>query len=173
MQRADRDRAPQGRQETRLERVDRNLAELNGEMRVVVTGVQVLFAFLLVVPFDAGFRGIGAYERAVYFVTLILSALAALFTLAPASRHRILFREDDKPHLMAAANGSAIAGMVCLALAICGSLLLVASKLFGDGVGAITAAAGVIAFGGGWFALPLARRARVDGRDEGGGHEPA
>jgi hypothetical protein len=70
-----------GRHETPLERADRNLEELSGELRVVVTGVQVLFAFLLVVPFDTGFAHIGRFERTVYLIRLICAALAAACTI--------------------------------------------------------------------------------------------
>ena len=88
------------RRETPLERLDRNLEEMTGELRVVVTGVQVLFAFLLIVPFNSGFAHVGAFERAVYFVTLVLAALAAVCTIAPSAGHRFLFRHDDKRYLV-------------------------------------------------------------------------
>jgi Family of unknown function (DUF6328) len=172
------DRAPPhtGRRETPLERADRNMEELNGELRVVVTGVQVLFAFLLVVPFDTGFKGIGHFERTVYFVTLVLAALAAACTLAPSAQHRFLFRHDDKPHLVLLSNRVTIAGLGFLAVAMCGCLLLVATKLFGAGAGTLAAALGVVAFGTLWFAVPLRRRHALDadlanpsGRTEAGG----
>src|ERR1700751_4646934 len=105
-----------GRDETKLERLDRNLDELTGELRVVVTGVQVLFAFLLVVPFDSGFRAIGQFERIAYFVTLLFAALAAVCTIAPAAQHRLLFRQDDKAHLVLVANRLVLAGMIFLAI---------------------------------------------------------
>lgn len=88
------------RHETRLERLDRNLEEMTGELRVAVTGVQVLFAFLLIVPFDTGFEHIGDFERTVYFVTLVLAAMAAVCTIAPSAEHRFLFRHDDKHHIV-------------------------------------------------------------------------
>ena len=77
------------RHETDLERLDRNLEELTGELRVTVTGVQVLFAFLLIVPFNAGFAHVGGFERTVYFVTLAFAALSAVCTLAPTAEHRL------------------------------------------------------------------------------------
>jgi len=148
-----------GRPETPLQRLDRNLDEMTGELRVVVTGVQVLFAFLLVVPFDSGFAGIGPFERGVYFATLLCSALAAVCTLAPAAYHRLLFRADDKRYVVFLANRASIAGLVFLAFAMCGSLLLVTTKLFGATAGAITAALMAVPFGVLWFAAPLLRRA--------------
>lgn len=155
--------SPDGRRDEKpLERVDRNLGELTGELRVVVTGVQVLFAFLLVVPFDTGFAHIGAFERGVYFVTLLLAALAAACMIAPSAQHRLLFRHDDKPHLVLVANRMTTAGLAFLALAMGGCLLLIATKLFGAGVGALSA----IFFGGLplltlWFAMPLRRRRQL------------
>ena len=163
------------RGETQLERLDRNLAELTGELRVVVTGVQVLFAFLLVVPFDSGFSGIGSFERATYFVTLILATLSAVCTIAPSAHHRLLFRRDDKQNVVESANRVVIAGLVFLALAMCGSLLLVASKLFGVAVGAITVTLVGIPFFLLWFAIPMRRLARLkastrSARPEGAGN---
>ena len=96
---------------------------MTGELRVVVTGVQVLFAFLLVVPFDSGFAGIGPYERIVYFITLMLAAAATICTIAPSAHHRLLSRRDEKPVIVVRANQIVIAGVVCLALAILGSLV--------------------------------------------------
>jgi hypothetical protein len=145
------------RHETQLERLDRNLEELTGEMRVVVTGVQVLFAFLLIVPFNAGFAHVGDFERTVYFVTLVLAALAAVCTIAPSAQHRFLFRHDDKQHLVFASNRVVIAGLACLALAMCGCLLLVTTKLFGVTAGVLTATLGAVPFALLWFALPLRR----------------
>jgi hypothetical protein len=162
MSEQDESRTHDSREETQLERVDRNLEELNGELRVVVTGVQVLFAFLLVVPFDSGFAGIGRFQRTVYFVTLILAALAAACTIAPSAQHRFLFRHDDKSHLVFFSNRVVIAGLGFLALAMCGSLLLVATKLFGAGVGLLAAIFGILAFGTLWFAIPVQRRRALE-----------
>lgn len=157
--------AGDGRKETPLERVDRNLEELTGELRVVVTGVQVLFAFLLVVPFDTGFAHIGGFERAVYFVTLIFAALAAVCVIAPSAQHRFLFRCEDKSHLVLVANRIVIAGLGFLALAMCGSLLLVATKLFGAFAGALTVVFGALPFAVLWFAMPLRRRYVLEARN--------
>lgn len=153
------------RRETSHERLDRNLVELTGELRVVITGVQVLFAFLLVVPFDARFAQLDAFERAVYFITLLCAAWAAICTIAPAAQHRILFRRDDKAHLVFSGTGLTIAGLTWLALAMCGALLLVATVLFGELVGVITALAMGVPFGALWFAIPLLRARHDAERD--------
>jgi hypothetical protein len=158
------------RDETPLERLDRNLEELNGEMRVAVTGVQVLFAFLLVVPFDTGFAHIGGFERVVYFVTLIFAALAAACTIAPTAQHRFLFRHDDKRHLVFVSNRIVIAGLAFLAIAMCGCLLLVATKLFGEVTGALTVAFGAVPFALLWFVLPLLRRRALNAPSAGAEH---
>jgi hypothetical protein len=162
-----------GRNETPLERLDRNLQELLSELRVVVTGVQVLFAFLLVVPFNVGFIHIGPFQRAVYFVTLVLVALASVCMLAPAAHHRILFRNDDKEHIVFVSNRLMIAGLGFLALAMCGSLLLVATKLFGVTTGVITVLLASVPFTVIWFVMPLLRKARLNGSQPGAGEQLA
>ncbi|HEY2766993.1 MAG TPA: DUF6328 family protein [Solirubrobacteraceae bacterium] len=151
------------RHETPLERLDRNLEELTGELRVVVTGVQVLFAFLLIVPFNTGFAHVGDFERTVYFVTLVLAALAAVCTIAPSAQHRFLFRHDDKHHIVFSSNRVVIAGLVFLALAMCGCLLLATTKLFGITAGVLTASVGAIPFAVLWFAVPIRRLHSLDG----------
>lgn len=152
----------ESRHETPLERLDRNLEELTGELRVVVTGVQVLFAFLLIVPFNSGFAHVGSFERTVYFVTLVLAALAALCSLAPSAEHRFLFRHDDKQHIVFSSNRIVIAGLAFLALAMCGCMLLVTTKLFGSTAGAVTAGIAAIAFAIFWFIRPLIRLRLLD-----------
>src|SRR3954466_7564238 len=109
-----------GRNETPLERCDRNLAELLQEVRVAQTGVQVLFGFLLTVPFTVGFHQITALERAVYFATLMLAGAAALLLIAPTSHHRLLFRCGDTVRLFMVANRYAIAGLIAVAATLVG-----------------------------------------------------
>ena len=162
--------ADDGRHETPAERLDRNLDELTGELRVLVTGIQVLFAFLLIVPFNQGFQHVGGFERGVYFATLALAAAATVCTMAPAVEHRLVFRQADKRHLVFHGNRIVIAGMVFLALAMCGALLLVSSKLFGHGIAAVVAAVAAASFAVLWFGLPLRRRLRAGDRD--GHNEP-
>jgi Family of unknown function (DUF6328) len=157
-----------GRDETPLERLDRNLEELTGELRVVVTGVQVLFAFLLIVPFDSGFAHVGDFERAVYFVTLLLATLAATCMIAPSARHRFLFRHDDKQRIVFVSNRVVIAGLGFLALAMCGCVLLVTSTLFGVFAGLLTAIFAGVPFAALWFAMPLLRRRELNARRSAG-----
>jgi hypothetical protein len=160
------------RHETPLERLDRNLDELTGELRVIVTGVQVLFAFLLIVPFNTGFAHVGSFERTVYFVTLICAALAAVCTIAPSAQHRFLFRHDDKRHIVFSSNRIVIAGLGFLALSMCGCLLLVTTKLDGVIAGALTAGFGALPFVVLWFLLPLRRLRELESHDELGPDRP-
>jgi hypothetical protein len=151
-----------GRAETSAERLDRNLEEMTGELRVIVTGVQVLFAFLLIAPFNSGFSRIGGFERGVYFVTLLLAALAAVCTIGLSARYRFLFRYSDKRHFVLAANRMVMAGLSFLALAMCGSLLLVATKLFGVAVGVSTGVVAAFPFAIVWLLTPLRRRRKLE-----------
>lgn len=152
------------RHETSLERLDRNLEELTGELRVVVTGVQVLFAFLLIVPFNVGFVHVGRFEQTVYMITLVLAALAIVCTIAPSAQHRFLFRHDDKRYVVFHSNRVVIAGLGFLALAMCGCLMLVTTKIFGVAAGALTAGLAAIPFLVFWFAIPLRRLRTLEQR---------
>ena len=125
---------------------------------MVLPGVQVLFAFLLAVPFSARFGRVDAFERDVYFVALLLSAVAVALLMAPSMQHRILFRREQKLYLINVGNVLTIAGMTALALAIVLSVVLVAHFLFGRGA---AWAAGGLSFGAFalvWYALPIERR---------------
>src|SRR3954467_12251397 len=123
---------PDGRDETPLERCDRNLVELLQEVRVVQTGVQVLFAFLLTAPLAARFPQLSDFQRLTYFATLLAAGAAAILLIAPTAYHRILFRLGDKEHLVVVANRFTLAGLTCVALSMTGALMLVADLLFDD-----------------------------------------
>ena len=98
------------RDETPLERLHRNTIELLNELRVARTGIQVLFAFLLVVPFDSRFGRLSSFERYEYFVTLLCVAIAATLLIAPSIHHRLLFRHGQKSYLVAVARSGSVAG---------------------------------------------------------------
>ena len=104
------------RDETPLERLDRNTIELLNELRVASTGIQVMFAFLLIVPFNNGFRRVSSFERTDYFVTLLCVAVAAILLMAPSIHHRLLFRHGEKGYLLRVANRLAILAMISLGL---------------------------------------------------------
>lgn len=150
------------RDETEAERADRNMLELLQELRVAVTGVQVLFAFLLAVPFTEGWDDVTAFQKKTYFVTLLLSAAATALLIAPSPYHRLNFRMRDKRHIVDVASRWAIAGVACLALAMTGAVMLVTDFLFGSATVAVTTAATLLMFALLWFAIPLARRLSSD-----------
>ena len=141
------------------ERLDRELIELLNELRVVMPGVQVLFGFLLTVPFQQRFAEVSAFQRDVYFVTLLLTAASAAFLMAPSAFHRLTFRTHQKPYLVALGSRQVITGMVLLALAMNGVLLLLTDVLFGSLTVAITVACAASLYGWLWFGLALRRRA--------------
>jgi hypothetical protein len=149
---------PNGRNETPLERSDRNLVELLQELRVVQTGVQVLFAFLLTLPFSARFREVTDFQTYVYFTTLLVTAAAAVLLIAPTSWHRMLFQRGDKEHLVQVGNRCALAGLACVAISIVGVVLLVSDVLFGSTAMVIAGTGAGAACAIGWFVLPALRR---------------
>jgi hypothetical protein len=154
------DSAAEGRNETEKERLDRNLGELLQELRVVLPGVQVLFAFLLTVPFQQRFQTATTFQKDIYLVTLLLTALASALLMAPSAYHRLEFRQDDKRHIVFIANRLSIAGFAVLAAAMTSAVLLVTDFVFGSTTALIcTIGAGVVLYGL-WYVAPLARRGR-------------
>src|SRR5215212_230323 len=162
------DPAVEGRNETPLERCDRNLAELMQEVRVAQTGVQVLFGFLLTVPFTVRFHDITPTERAVYFITLMLAGAAAMLLIAPTSQHRLLFRCGDKQRLVIIANRYAIAGLLAVAATMVGAVLLVSLLVIGSLGAALASAAAALSCSWCWYAEPLRRRRALTDRQERG-----
>ena len=147
-----------GRNETDLERLDRNLVELLQEVRVVQTGVQVLFAFLLTAPLAARFPELTAFQRDVYFVTLLATGAAAILLIAPTAYHRILFRLGDKEHLVRVANRFTIAGLAFVAISMVGALMFVTDLLFDGALVYATVVIAAIVCVACWCLLPLWRR---------------
>jgi hypothetical protein len=154
------DSAGDGRNETEKERLDRNLNELLGELRVALPGVQVLFAFLLAVPFNQGFSKATGFQKDVYLVTLLLTAMATALLIAPSAYHRLEFRQNDKKHIVFVANSFAIVGFGFLAAAMCSAVLLVTEYLFGTTTAVICVVGAAIVLYGLWYGAPLARRQR-------------
>jgi hypothetical protein len=149
---------PSGRDESEAERLDRNLAELLQELRVALPGVQVLFAFLLAVPFQQNFTKINGFEKNVYFVTLLCTAMSAILLIAPSSYHRMTFRLQQKRELIFLANRFTIIGLGFLALAMTGAIVLITDVLFGGITTIVTGALAATAFVVVWYAMPLRRR---------------
>jgi hypothetical protein len=155
------DKDPRGkdpRDESQAERDDRNLAELLQELRVAGLGVQVLFGFLLSLPFTTVFKQLSGGERDLYLACLILAAVATALLLGPVAYHRVVFRQGQKEKLVRAANTLAILGLITVGLAVSASVLLVAGFVAGYGTGSVIAVLVLVMFGLLWFAYPLARR---------------
>lgn len=125
------DHTPYEREESEAQRIDRNLAELLQELRVIGSGVQILFAFLLAIAFQARFPSLGSAQVAIYVVTLLLAAMATGLLIAPVAIHRLTFREGVKDDVVLAANRLALFGLACLALSMTGSVLLVVDQVDG------------------------------------------
>jgi O-antigen/teichoic acid export membrane protein len=161
------------RDETELQRLDRNFIELLQELRVAQTGPQILFAFLLTLTFTQRFGATTTFQRGLYFVTLVLSAAAASLLIAPVSVHRLLFRRHEKRRLVAVSNRLAIGGLLSLCLAIVGVLWFIADVLYGQWAGAATAVLSAAWFGFFWYAIPvrLSRPEPKQEQSEQGGHD--
>jgi membrane-associated HD superfamily phosphohydrolase len=149
---------PSGRDETDDARLDRNLGELLQELRVALPGVQVLFAFLLAVPFQRNFTEISPFQEKVYFATLLCTAISAALLIAPSAYHRMTFHLQQKHHLVRLANRFAIAGLGFLALAMIGAIMLITDVLYGGVATVVTSIAALTMFAVLWYLLPLRRR---------------
>jgi membrane-bound acyltransferase YfiQ involved in biofilm formation len=156
---------PSGRDESEAERLDRNLSELLQELRVALPGVQVLFAFLLAVPFQQNFSEITPFQEKVYFATLLLTAITAALLITPSAYHRMTFRMQEKDDLVFVANRVSIAGLCTLSLAMTGAVMLITNVLFGTVATIVFSAAVFLMFVLLWLVLPLQRRGRL--RQEG------
>jgi hypothetical protein len=153
-----------GRPETEEERADRNLSDLLQELRVALPGVQVLFAFLLTVPFTQRFDDLSNFEEKLYFGVLISVALATVLLVAPTAGPRILFRRQQKEYLVTVANNLSLAGMSLLAVSMCGAILLISHFLFGPATAIVSTVVMALAFVGFWFAGPVIRRTKLPPR---------
>jgi hypothetical protein len=145
--------------ETRKERVDRELLELLNELRVALPGVQILFAFLLVVPFQQRVEQTTDFQRSLYLVTLLAAAVATGLFIAPAAQHRVLFRQQDKEGLLHRSSRSAYAGVVVLAIAITSAVLLVVDVLFSRTQAWVTAGVVGALLAWWWVVIPFWQRA--------------
>jgi hypothetical protein len=156
----DRERHPRtGRTETDKERTDRNLQEMLGELRVALPGVQVLFAFLLVVPFNQRFAAVTDFQKTLYLITLLFTTSSTVCLIAPTVHHRLEFRKQHKEYIVRTGNRIVIAGLALLAVAMTGAVLFVTDVVYGTTT-TIAAGAGVaLAFALLWYVIPLRRLA--------------
>ena len=142
------------------EDLDRELIELLNELRVTLPGVQVLFAFLLIVPFSQRFELINDLQKYAYIVALTFTALGSALLIAPTPYHRIRWRDQDKDAMLRLANRLALAGTVCVAIAMPCALFFVTDFLFKSPLPALLAALVIGVIVTFWYALPLERELR-------------
>jgi Family of unknown function (DUF6328) len=145
-------------EESHSQRVNRELIELLNELRVALPGVQVLFAFLLAVPFAQGWAQTNDFQRDLFFGILLATAISTALLIAPSAYHRMNFRARDKERMLLTSNTLTLAGLVFLALAIVGAVALIADFIYGPAVPILSAGVGVVLFAGLWFLLPIVRR---------------
>jgi hypothetical protein len=146
------------------ERRNRELIELLNELRVALPGVQVLFAFLLTLPFANRFPSLSELDRDVYFAALVSTLLATALLITPSAYHRFVFRQHDKEQLLETSNRLTIVGLGVLAIAMTCSIFVIADLLFRWPMTIAVTALTALVFGLFWYALPLGRRAQLRGR---------
>ena len=146
--------------ETKSERLDRELIELLNELRVALPGVQILFAFLLTVPFAARFERVTDFQKDTFLFAFLFATAGSAFLMAPTAYHRIQWRQHDKEQMLRISNALAIAGTICLALGMSASVLFVTDFLFDRPLALASTTLAALLFALFWFALPLARRAQ-------------
>jgi hypothetical protein len=149
---------PTAGHETEKERVDRELIEFLNEVRVVLPGVQVLFAFLLTLPFTGTFKTIDGAERFAYIVAFFATAFSSVLLITPSSFHRLRFRKGDKEQILRSSNRLVLAGIASLGVAMVAVVWLVAELVFTPGLAIVIGVASALVVIGLWFALPLSRR---------------
>jgi 4-amino-4-deoxy-L-arabinose transferase-like glycosyltransferase len=137
---------------------DRQMLELLNELRVALPGVQILFAFLLTVPFSIGFDKLTAFQGDVYYLTLVATALSTSCLIAPSAAHRLRFHKGERTWIVESANRLMIAGLAFLALALFGSVLLITDVMFDGARVWIYSGALALVIVGMWFVRPLARK---------------
>jgi Family of unknown function (DUF6328) len=160
---AEREQESREQEESEKQRTQRQIGELLQELRVVTAGVQVLFAFLLTIPFNQRFGRVDRFQETVYLATLLLTTLSAALLMAPTAYHRLRFHQRDREHIVEVSHRFALAGLTALALAMTGAVLLVTDYLYNSKLLVVAVAGGTfLAFAVFWFALPLARRLADD-----------
>jgi hypothetical protein len=148
------------RSEEEQAQLNRQLTELLNELRVAMPGVQVLFGFLLAVPFQQRFQMVNGFQRDVYFVTLLAAATATAFLIAPSAYHRVAFQQHDRPQVIRIGTRFFLCGIVALAVAMNGAVLLVTDILFGATTVVITMVCVASLFAWLWFGYGIWRRTR-------------
>ncbi|HEX4719496.1 MAG TPA: DUF6328 family protein [Thermoleophilaceae bacterium] len=149
---------PEHDEESRQERVNRELIELLNELRVALPGVQVLFAFLLTVPFSNGYKRITNFQKNVYFAILVATAISTACFIVPTAYHRLNFRKSEKEQILLSSNKFAVAGIMFLAVSMSGVMVLITDIIYSRVAAVVAGLLALVLFGGLWAALPLVRR---------------
>jgi hypothetical protein len=144
------------------ERISRELIELLNELRVALPGVQVLFAFLLAVPFAQGFRMTTEFQRALFFTVLCFTAISSVLLIAPSAWHRLRFRQRDKERILRVSNRMSIVGVGFLAAAMTGAVMLLADFIYSSTLAIISGVIAALLFGLFWYLLPLLGPGRLE-----------
>ena len=143
------------RQETSAQRIDRNWNELLQELRVTQTGVQILFAFLLTLPFQSSFNRVSSFDRILYLVVISLVTTSTVLNLAPVIAHRVLFRRRQKDILLNAGDAFARMSFVTLGLALIGAVAFVVDLVSGHLIGLVFAGGASLLVLALWVGFPL------------------
>jgi hypothetical protein len=146
--------------ESPKERADRELIELLNELRIVLPGVTVLFAFLLAVPFAKGWAKVDTFQRDVFVVAFLATGVSVAFLAAPSSYHRLRFRSGDKERLVQTGSNLAIAGIAAFAVGLEAVVLLVVSYVLSTGAAIAVTVCFSLLVATLWYGLPLYGRAR-------------
>lgn len=148
------------RTEKEQERLNRQMSEVLQEVRIAMPGVQLLFAFLLTVPFADGFEDVNGVQRDLFLVALVAAGVSSALFIAPAAYHRILFERGNKPRIIQFATRCAVGGLVALAISMLASVFLVTSVIFDDATAAVVTGVLATVFAWLWFGAAWVRRAR-------------
>ncbi|GAA4462785.1 hypothetical protein GCM10023170_068050 [Phytohabitans houttuyneae] len=149
--------------ETDKERYERNFADLLQELRVAQTGVQILFAFLMTLPFSSGFDKVNAFQKDVYIIALLAAAAAAATLIAPVAYHRVLFQRGRKAELVRSAHRMASLGLAFMLVAMVSAVLLITDFILDRWLALLLSGITAVWFLLLWLILPLLRR---DDRDD-------
>jgi hypothetical protein len=139
------------------EKRDRQMLELLNELRVALPGVQILFGFLLTVPFAQGFEKVTSTQRTLFYATLMATAASTVCLIAPSAIHRLRFHRHDRAYIIEAANRYVIAGLIFLAMAIVLAIAMVTDFLYDDWITWAAPTAIALALFVTWFLRPLLR----------------
>ena len=146
--------------EDEAQRVDRELIELLNELRVVMPGVQLLFGFLLTVPFQQRFQEVTDFQQTIYLAALIAAATATAFLIAPSAYHRVTFEQHQKPTIIRLGTVEFLIGLAALAVAMNLAVLLVTDVLFGADTVTVVVVCLVALYSTLWFGLGIVQRLR-------------